>query len=96
MGVLRRKPDAKWSMSLQFIEVLIKTQSQILERYAPLLKPGGILVYSTCSILPAENELQVKNFIKKNNGTFKLLEEKKVSAAKTGFDGFYIAKLIKA
>ncbi len=96
LGVLRRKPDAKWSMSLQFIEVLIKTQSQILERYAPLLKPGGILVYSTCSILAAENELQVRNFIKKNNGIFKLLEEKKVSASKTGFDGFYIAKLIKA
>lgn len=93
LGVLRRKPDAKWSLSLKFINELIKTQAQILDEYAPMLKPGGLLVYSTCSILPMENEEQVKVFLERNNGRFELLEEKGVSPAETGFDGFYMAKI---
>jgi 16S rRNA (cytosine967-C5)-methyltransferase len=94
-GVLRRKPDAKWSLSLAFIKELVERQAEILDKYAPMLKPGGILVYSTCSILPAENEKQVQAFIKRQEGKFELLEEKRVSPAQTGFDGFYMAKLKK-
>lgn len=93
LGVLRRKPDAKWSLSLQFIEELKHTQSQILDEYSPMLKPGGIMVYSTCSILPSENELQVKSFIERNENRFELLMEKRISPAETGFDGFYMAKI---
>jgi 16S rRNA (cytosine967-C5)-methyltransferase len=95
LGVLRRKPDAKWSLTLKFIQELRATQAQILDEYAPMLKPGGILVYSTCSILPSENELQIKAFLQKNAGRYNLVEEKRISPAQTGFDGFYMAKLEK-
>ncbi len=93
-GVLRRKPDAKWSLTKKFIDELKQTQAQILQEYAPMLKKDGILVYSTCSILPSENELQIKAFLEKHP-EFTLLEEKRISPALTGFDGFYMAKLKK-
>ena len=93
LGVLRRKPDAKWSLTPLFIEELKKTQAEILDEYAPMLKPEGIMVYSTCSILPAENELQVRNFIERNKDRFVLLTERRVSPAETGFDGFYMAQI---
>lgn len=91
-GVLRRKPDAKWSLTKTFVEELQLTQSQILDEYAPMLKKDGIMVYSTCSIFPSENELQIKKFLARNS-SFTLLEEKRISPADTGFDGFYMAKL---
>ena len=93
-GVLRRKPDAKWSLTKKFIDELKLTQSQILDEYAAMLKKGGLLVYSTCSILPSENELQVKAFLEIHK-EFQLIEEKRISPAETGFDGFYMAKLKK-
>ncbi|MES2620921.1 MAG: class I SAM-dependent methyltransferase [Bacteroidota bacterium] len=92
LGVLRRKPDAKWSLTPTFINELKLTQEQVLDEYAPMLKKEGILVYSTCSILPSENEEQVKKFLERNKD-YILLEEKRISAADTGFDGFYMAKL---
>lgn len=94
LGVLRRKPDAKWSMTEKFINELKQTQAQILDEYAAMLKQGGLLVYSTCSILPSENELQIKAFLAKHS-EFVLVEEKRVSPADTGFDGFYMAKMRK-
>jgi len=93
-GVLRRKPDAKWSLTKKFIDELIKTQSQILDEYAPMLKKQGLLVYSTCSILPIENQLQVQAFLQRHS-EFELLEEKTVSPAQSGYDGFYMAKMKK-
>ena len=93
-GVLRRKPDAKWSLTKKFIDELKVTQSHILDEYAAMLKRDGLLVYSTCSILPSENELQVKAFLERRK-EFELVEEKRISPALTGFDGFYMAKLKK-
>lgn len=94
-GVLRRKPDAKWRLTPDFINRLRQTQAQLLQLYAPMLKPHGILVYSTCSIFPSENEKQIQTFIASQAGSFELLEEKKISPSLTGFDGFYIAKIKK-
>ncbi|MFN8287878.1 MAG: methyltransferase domain-containing protein [Chitinophagales bacterium] len=91
-GVLRRKPDAKWKLSAAFIEEIKQTQAGILDNYTTMLKPGGILVYSTCSILPAENKGQISSFLQRNK-EFQLLDEKSVSPAQSGFDGFYMAKL---
>jgi 16S rRNA (cytosine967-C5)-methyltransferase len=96
LGVLRRKPDAKWSLTAKFISELLVTQAQILDEYAPMLKSGGLLVYSTCSILPSENEKQIQDFLKRNTGQFELIAENRVSPAQSGFDGFYMAKLKKA
>ena len=96
MGVLRRKPDAKWSMNLKFTEELKVTQAQILDEYAPMLKPGGLLVYSTCSIMPSENEQQIQAFLKRSPGRFQLVDERRISPSASGFDGFYMAKLKKS
>lgn len=91
-GVLRRNPDAKWKLNIEQIESLIKTQQEILTSYARMVKPGGELVYATCSIFPDENENQVRKFLSKND-TFELTEEKWFSPDTTGSDGFYMAKL---
>ena len=63
-GTLRRNPDLKWRQSAQSIIELKQKQALILEHAASLLKPGGRLVYATCSILPEENEEIVDSFIK--------------------------------
>lgn len=95
LGVLRRNPDAKWKMSIERIQELKIVQQQILSNYQSMLKPGGIMVYSTCSILPSENQQQIEKFLLGNNN-FSLIEEKIISPSKSGFDGFYIAVLKKS
>jgi 16S rRNA (cytosine967-C5)-methyltransferase len=95
LGVLRRNPDSKWKLSDEEIEKLRALQSQILESYSKMVKPGGRMVYATCSILPSENERQVEEFLKNAGGTFELLEERKFAPGKDGFDGFYAASLQK-
>lgn len=94
LGVLKRNPDAKWKLQPEFIENIKNTQVEILGNYSKMVKIGGELVYATCSIFPSENEFQVNKFLE-NNLNFKLVDEKKVSPAKTGFDGFYMALMKK-
>ncbi|MBP7821639.1 MAG: RsmB/NOP family class I SAM-dependent RNA methyltransferase [Saprospiraceae bacterium] len=93
LGVLRRNPDAKWKLSEEFIHQIQTTQADILDKYAPICKIGGLMVYATCSILPSENELQVQNFISRNEGKFKLLKSSSLTPHDFGFDGFYMALL---
>lgn len=93
LGVLRRNPDSKWKLTPERIDELRRIQEDILNRYWIMVKPKGKLVYATCSILPSENENQVKRFIEKYNGQFVLEEEQKVSPAQSGFDGFYMARI---
>ncbi|MCM0059865.1 MAG: RsmB/NOP family class I SAM-dependent RNA methyltransferase [Algoriphagus sp.] len=96
LGVLRRNPDTKWKLSLESIQKVQETQQEILQSYPSMLKKGGQLVYATCSILPSENEEQVKRFLTSEAGKeFELLEDRKVLAQESGFDGFYIARLLK-
>lgn len=96
LGVLRRNPDTKWKLNPDFLEVVKKTQQEILESYSRMVKPGGQLLYATCSILPSENEEQVVKFLKSDAGNdFSMLKETKISPAKSGFDGFYMALLQK-
>ena len=94
LGVLKRNPDSKWKLNPEFIERVQKTQAEILDQYSSMVKNGGKLVYATCSILPSENELQVKAFLK-DHAEFTLIKEQKVSPAASGFDGFYMALLEK-
>ena len=94
LGVLRRNPDSKWKLSQNFLDKIKDTQQEILKKYSPMLKENGKLVYATCSILPSENELQIKRFLKTEQGKkFKVEDEKKISPAQSGFDGFYMARL---
>ena len=92
LGVLKRNPDSKWKLNPEFLERVKKTQAEIIDQYASMVKEGGKLVYATCSILPSENELQVKAFLK-NHPEFTFVKDQKVSPVKSGFDGFYMALL---
>ncbi len=96
LGVLRRNPDAKWKLQPEFMDKIRTTQKELLDSYSRMVKPGGQLVYATCSILPSENELQVKAFLGREEGKdFTLLNEEKIMPSKSGFDGFYISLLQK-
>ncbi|HLT34098.1 MAG TPA: RsmB/NOP family class I SAM-dependent RNA methyltransferase, partial [Aquaticitalea sp.] len=96
LGVLRRNPDAKWKLQPDFIEDIKKTQQEILQQYSRMVKPGGQLVYATCSILPSENQKQVDEFLTSEFGKeFTFVEDKKVLSHQSGFDGFYMALLKK-
>lgn len=94
LGVLKRNPDAKWKLSMAFIDKIKELQQHILNDYCDMLKPGGLMVYSTCSILPTENENQVQDFLKQKKDAFKLIAEKHILPSE-GFDGFYMALLEK-
>lgn len=63
LGALRKKPDIKWKREIEDIPRLVKLQANLLENAARLLKPGGVLVYSTCTTEPEENDLLIKKFI---------------------------------
>ncbi len=90
LGVIKRNPDSKWKLQPEFLEKIKKTQAEILDSYAPILKVGGQMVYATCSILPSENEKQVEKFLQ-NHPEFKFISENKVSPSQSGYDGFYMA-----
>jgi 16S rRNA (cytosine967-C5)-methyltransferase len=65
-GTWRRNPDAKWRMRPGALEVRLKDQAAVLDRAAALVKPGGRIVYVTCSVLPSENGDQVRGFISRH------------------------------
>ncbi|TAE58894.1 MAG: methyltransferase domain-containing protein, partial [Bacteroidetes bacterium] len=93
LGVLRRNPDAKWKISQAFIDKLKGIQHEILSDYSRMLKPGGRMVYATCSILPSENREQVQRFLNEGTGDFELITEHQILPQDKGFDGFYMALL---
>jgi len=92
LGVLKRNPDTKWKISLQSIEDVIKEQAEILDNYNEMVKPGGRLIYSTCSIFPNENEKQIEVFLVRNRN-YKLTDQKLILPTDNGFDGFFMASL---
>ncbi|MFM9988403.1 RsmB/NOP family class I SAM-dependent RNA methyltransferase [Flavobacterium sp.] len=94
LGVLKRNPDAKWKLQPEFIDNIKKIQAEVLESYSRIVKPGGKLVYATCSILPSENQEQIEKFLTTETGkSFKFIEDRKILASESGFDGFYMALL---
>ena len=110
LGVLKRKPDIKWTRNKEDIEEISKLQMQILDTCSKYLKKGGELVYSTCSILKSENEEIIENFVQKNydfeivnlNDKFKKFNQDKYKSSSyiklfqdSENDGFFIAKLRK-
>ena len=64
-GVWRRRPDAKWRLTGDSLAQRIEDQRRVLDLAAPLVKPGGRLVYATCSVLPSENADQTREFLKR-------------------------------
>lgn len=97
-GVIRRHPDIKWLRRDSDINELAQLQAQILEAIWPNLKPGGTLLYATCSVMPEENGQQIQNFLSKhtdaslNDGTEAGLQ---ILPSPDGGDGFFYARIIK-
>ena len=91
LGTLARNPDARWRISPKKVSELINLQETLLEALLPLLSFGGRLVYSTCTIHPEENNIQIKKFIEKHP-TIQLVEQKQIwpHSPQKG-DGFYAA-----
>jgi len=103
-GVIRRHPDIKLLRKPKDITALVALQAEILDNLWQMLKPGGILLYSTCSILKAENELQIADFLYNHDDASEIKIDldwgiKTVIGRQQlpshDFDGFYYAKLIK-
>jgi 16S rRNA (cytosine967-C5)-methyltransferase len=104
-GVIRRHPDIKWLRRESDIKALVELQAQILDAIWPLLKPGGMLVYATCSVLPQENAEQIIAFEKRqSDAQVKIIEAQwglpatvgqQVLTGSSGMDGFYYACLEK-
>lgn len=65
-GTWRRNPDGRWTLRPEDLAELVPKQAAILDAAARLVKPGGALVYATCSVLPAENERQVEAFLERH------------------------------
>ncbi len=95
-GVIRRNPDAKWKLSPDFLAQLRETQQEILLKYSQMARPGGTVVYATCSILPSENTAQVQKFLRDSPAHFEFVDEQVILPSHFGFDGFYMAKLRRA
>jgi len=93
LGVLKRNPDAKWKLTPEAIDKVKELQQKILNDYLIMLKPGGLVVYSTCSILPSENEKQVEKILDERK-ELQLLKQKMIYPSQ-GFDGFYMALMKK-
>lgn len=104
-GVIRRHPDIKWLRKGADISVLTDLQAVILDKMWPLLKPGGVLLYATCSILPEENQQQILSFIERTPDAQIAPLPSNASIDQVGrqilpgegqMDGFYYARLLKS
>jgi 16S rRNA (cytosine967-C5)-methyltransferase len=91
-GVMRRRVDLRWRISLKEIERLGAAQLELLRTAASLVKPGGVLVYSTCSLEPEENAKVVEQFLAEQHG-FRRERECELEPFKEGVDGAYVARL---
>lgn len=93
-GVIRRNPDAKWKVDQQYVDRMVQLQQKILQQYSKMVKPGGKLIYSTCSILSLENSKQIAYFCA-GHPDFRLEKDLLIRPCASGFDGFYMARLVK-
>jgi 16S rRNA (cytosine967-C5)-methyltransferase len=104
-GVIRRHPDIKYLRRESDISNLVGLQASILDAIWTLLKPGGVMLYATCSILPQENEMQLQQFIDRHKDASEDVMDvtwgevravgRQIAPGEDGMDGFYYARLIK-
>lgn len=94
IGVIKHKPEIKYRIKPTDLDSLQKLQSQLLDAAYLLLKPGGQLVYSTCTLNKKENEKQIDAFLKKH-ADIDLITEKTILGIEHESDGSYYCKLIK-
>ncbi len=94
IGVIRKKPDIKWQRQPEDIMEMVQVQEKILNTCSEYVRPGGTLLYSTCTVLKQENEEQIEKFLKKHS-EFCIEEKINLYPHIDGTDGFFICKLKK-
>ena len=94
-GVMRRRVDLRWRIQPSELDRLRRTQLDLLNQAAGRLAPGGVLVYSTCSLEPEENSQVVQQFLAAH-GDFKLASQRQLLPFADGVDGAYVARLERA
>ena len=94
-GVLRRRPDARWNWNAERLAAAARIQAEILDRAAPLVAPGGTLVYATCSNEPEENARQVDAFLVRHP-EFSLVSSEELVPHVAGCDGAFAAALARS
>lgn len=94
-GVMRRRIDVRWRLKPETFAEMAAVQSQLLRATLPLLKPGGTLVYSTCSIDPEENERLVESVLR-DQPEFQAGEARTSLPWKDGIDGAFAAKVMRS
>jgi 16S rRNA (cytosine967-C5)-methyltransferase len=92
-GVLMKRVAARWRQNPDATQALAKKQLELLELAAARLRPSGVLVYSTCSILRDENEAVVERFLERQKGAFTLASSRTSYPHRTGRDGGFVARL---
>ena len=90
-GSWRRAPEARWRLTPAALDALCATQARILDQAGPLVAPGGVLAYATCSVLTAENDAQVAAFLSRRSDWGQLARDRFLPDALQ--DGFFIAQL---
>jgi len=93
LGTLARHADARWRVTPALIDELVPVQSRLLQGIAPLLRPGGRLVYATCTVHPQENRGQIDAFLEAHP-SWQLEQEQQWWPGEGGGDGFYAARLV--
>ena len=94
LGTLKHKPEIKLTVQPEDLDDIVKLQSELLETAALLIKDGGQIVYSTCTVNKKENEKQIENFLSQHP-EFALVNQEMIFPFEED-DGFYIAKLVKS
>lgn len=94
-GVIRRRADLRWRIRPAELERLALEQQALLAGAAQRVRPGGVLVYSTCSLEPEENRDQVQRFLAATPG-FQLEQERELLPFVDGVDGAYVARLVRS
>ena len=93
-GSWRRDPQGKWALDAARLAQIQQVQAQIMDRAAPMVAPGGVLAYATCSLLHSENAAQVAAFLARHSG-WRQTGELRLTPLQ-GADGFYLALLTRA
>lgn len=104
-GIIRRQPDIKWNRRASDLPALVKTQARLLDALWPLLRPGGRMLYATCSLLAAENHAQIAAFLARTADAQAVPLDARYGHAsgvgrqrlpgENGMDGFFYALLVK-
>jgi 16S rRNA (cytosine967-C5)-methyltransferase len=93
LGTLQSRPDVRWRKDPELIERVAAEQAALLEAAAAQVRPGGVLVYSTCTISAGENEDQMATFLSKHPEFAAAREPVRLLPHRDGTDGFFIARL---